>query len=318
MKRSHFPTALGVALCVLASGVVAQTNTTLYGRLNIGLVKETGSAWRMERGYANWLGFMGTEDLGDGVAATFHLQTRFIPQSGQNETGTFWQGESTVGLKREGLGGFRLGRALTPLWQNKYQYEPWADSWFMGSLGKYQTGARYVSDPTRCTATDCPGFARWNDGLFLDSASWNGLRASFATQVGDTAAGRRGMGASVHYEQASYSGMLSWERNSLDGGVVFAGGLYRWAGGSVMGSIARNTLRGQPAETSFVLGGTLRTGGLDMFRAAYGRNTRTSEHKLSTGYVHGLSKRTQLFADLYRERAGPVTTGFALGMQHDF
>jgi len=81
---------------------------------------------RLGRGQNNWIGFRGREDLGNGASVTFNLQTRFDPATGVAERdSTFWQGETTVGFSNPTLGSFRFGRAMTPLWEEKWPFDPW-------------------------------------------------------------------------------------------------------------------------------------------------------------------------------------------------
>ncbi len=58
----------------------------------------------------------------------------------------------------------------------------------------------------------------------------------------------------------------------------------------------------------------------DTIRAGYGRvNKEFKANKATIGYLHSLSKRTNLYADLYREKTQIDTyNGVALGMNHTF
>ncbi|MEO8407678.1 MAG: porin, partial [Oxalobacteraceae bacterium] len=58
--------------------------------------------------------------------------------------------------------------------------------------------------------------------------------------------------------------------------------------------------------------------GPDTLRSGYGRTQESGNHKFSVGYVHPLSKRTNLYADIYREKTLDDKNGFALGMNHTF
>ena len=53
-------------------------------------------------------------------------------------------------------------------------------------------------------------------------------------------------------------------------------------------------------------------------RAGYGRIQETGHHKVSLGYNHPLSKRTNLYADVYREQLITSRNGMALGINHSF
>lgn len=65
---------------LIAAGFAAQAQTshvTLYGYLDLGLVKESHTSTQLGRGYNNWLGFKGTEDLGGDLSVLFNVQMRF-------------------------------------------------------------------------------------------------------------------------------------------------------------------------------------------------------------------------------------------------
>lgn len=308
-----------MALTLSGPGALAQaqSNLTIYGNLDIGIGKESGSATTLGRGYNNWLGIRGREDLGEDVAAIFNLQTRFIPDTGaQERASTFWQGESTVGLASETYGSLRLGRALTPLWAGIWAFEPWANSGFNASLAAYQTGS-YSSDGVNDAALGFANFSRISDGVFYDSPDISGIRLSIAGQVErDPAATTRNVGAALNLARGPLNAMFSYERNLNSDDIYVLGASYAFGKLTLMGSYARTDLA-VASEQSGVIAGTYALGP-HMIRAGYGRNDESGNHKLSLGYVHRLSKRTNLYADLYRESTTRTRTGYAVGVNHTF
>lgn len=296
----------------------AQSNVTIYGLLNLGVVKESKTPTRVDRGYLNWLGFTGSEDLGNGLSATFNLMTRFAPNTGAQESSVFWHGESTVGLKSTTFGTLRLGRGLTPLFAYKYQFEPWGDSWLMGSVGKYQSGGRFFSNPPACLS-DCPGFARLNNGVFYDSPGMGGFRFSVASQAQiETNAQKRGLGFSVNYADGPISAMLAGENNTVHDKAAFFAAKYDFGTAALMGSYNENSVPNTPKERNFIIAGTYVIGGPNSLRAAVGKNTTLGDHKVSGGYVYTFSKRTLVYGDVYREKTATAINGLAFGMQHSF
>lgn len=311
----------GAALCAgLAHNAHAQTNVTVYGNLDVALNKESGAAAKMDRGYNNWIGFKGLEDLGDGLAAIFNLQTRFKIDTGEQERPqTFWQGESIIGLKSNALGTVRLGRAVTPLWNNIWLFEPWYNSGFNASLATYQTGS-FSSDGVSDVALGYANFARISNGLFYDSPDFNGWRFAVAGEVeknANPAAKARNTGMSVNYAKGPLGAMVSYERNAKTDDIYFLGGSYAIGNLTVMGSYARTKIIGQGTERLAVLAGTYAVG-IDTIKTGYGRNLDNSNNKVSLGYNHPLSKRTNLYADLYREKTKSNVIGYAIGMNHTF
>lgn len=68
-------------------------------------------------------------------------------------------------------------------------------------------------------------------------------------------------------------------------------------------------------ERNWILAATYAFG-IHTLHAGYGRTQEGGNHKVSLGYVHPLSKRTKLYADIYREKAVDHKTGFAAGTNH--
>ena len=105
MNKTLCSLAVMTTLCGMAH---AQSNVTLYGLLDTGLVKETGSDLNMSQWNSSRIGFKGTEDLGNGYQATFQLEKRYFVNNG-TINGTEWEGASNVGLSGP-FGSVRLGR----------------------------------------------------------------------------------------------------------------------------------------------------------------------------------------------------------------
>jgi predicted porin len=113
-----------------ATGADAQSSLTLYGILDSGILYKThvgpgGSAWALGTGVdsTNRWGFIGREDLGNGLHATFDLESAFristgaLINSGQPASaGTvLFDRFATVGLSSDVAGSVLLGRNRSPL-----------------------------------------------------------------------------------------------------------------------------------------------------------------------------------------------------------
>ena len=96
------------ALAAFSGMAYAQSNVTIYGLLDTGLVKETGSDLKMAQFHASRIGFKGSENLGSGYRAIFQLEKRFTVNNGKM-SGVDWEGASNVGLAGP-FGTVRLGR----------------------------------------------------------------------------------------------------------------------------------------------------------------------------------------------------------------
>lgn len=138
MKKSLIALA---ALGTLASAAMAQSSVTVYGIIDLGLVKQN----RADAEYAlggvgmqneelnvaqatkSRIGFRGVEDLGGGLSAKFGLEHRLQPDVGATNTSggnQFWD-MSIVGLTSQTFGEITLGRDYGPTFYAQYLLDPW-------------------------------------------------------------------------------------------------------------------------------------------------------------------------------------------------
>lgn len=358
----HLGRVTALAAAALCAGAAhAQSNVTVSGWLDIGVMKKTGGDLQVGTPSRNNIAFSGTEDLGGGLQATFKLSHRFELDTGAVEASDaarpFWKAESTVGLKGS-FGAVRLGRALTPLWNQGWAFDPWYNFNRIASLQWWQFAPDFLSNPqTR-------EYSRLNNGIFYDSPSFGGvtvhLSAGIEKEASDLA---RSFGASVNYDSDAISLMLGAERNSQKDEALFAGAAYTigslrlMAGyshvrlnpaGVIFSSAWTNWAGASEPKTkrsSVQLGATYGMG-QHTVRAGIGRdfegatsffnfagstftNAGTGFSGPSTmasvGYSYALSKRTSLYADVSTTRwdvtddAGRTSAaGYALGVSHSF
>ena len=324
MKKSISILALGM-LSGLSSPASAQaSNVEVYGYIDLGLVKESGNTPRMDRGQNNWLGVRGNEQLGGDLSAIFNLQMRFNPDSGGQEKSTaFFQGETTVGLASKRFGSVRLGRALTPLWAQKWIYDPWADSAFMGSLANYN--GDFNSDGL--VSVDFHNYSRASNAVYYSTPDMAGFSvhadAEIERAIGDdvarTVAGTRQKGVSLNYANGGLTTMLAYEKNHIDSDITYVAGGYTFGAMTLLGSYSETKFaRTDDKLTSMMVAATYLVG-IDTIRGGYGKIKESGNDKFTVGINHPLSKRTNLYADLYREELLNVgTTGVALGINHTF
>lgn len=120
MKLKHSLIALAALAAVSAAN--AQSNVTLYGRIDLGLqhTNKTTAAGDSKSELYNggiapsiW-GLRGTEDLGGGLSAFFNLESHFYGDTGQLEgAGRLFRRQANVGIKG-GFGSVALGRQYSP------------------------------------------------------------------------------------------------------------------------------------------------------------------------------------------------------------
>jgi len=318
----HLKRLTAATCAAMACSAQAQSNVTVYGLLDLALVKQSGDRpTALERGSNNRIGFRGTEELGDGLHATFHLQHRFRPDTGAVEREpVFWQGESTVGLSHDAWGSVRMGRALTAWWQKNWAFEPWGASGFNASLNSFQAGT-FSADGTNDAAMGSANFARSPNSVFYNSPSFAGFSAAVSGQVEkDTGAKARHAGVSLNYDQGALSVMLAGERNTDEDVLGFVAAAYAIGPLKVMGSYTRIEHDAAGDENNYVAAASYKLG-TGTVRGGYGRrDADVDAWKTSFGYLHPLSKRTSLYADLWRQKSATsdAFSSVALGINHSF
>ncbi len=101
---------LAAALSLTAIAASAQSNVTLYGRVNLSVESQkVGDATRtvLQNNSSRW-GLRGSEDLGGGLKAGFNLESGFAADTGTSAS-TFFGRRSEVNLSG-GFGTLRMGR----------------------------------------------------------------------------------------------------------------------------------------------------------------------------------------------------------------
>ena len=358
-------TCAAAALTALTSPVQAQSsNVTMYGYIDVGVQSVTGYGsgnvtsysnqrkTAMAEGYRNWLGFSGKEDLGDGLAATFNLQMRFQPGTGAIEEpgGTFFQGESTLGLSSNQLGSVRFGRALTPFWNEKWKYDPWYDSEYTGSVGQYQNGS-YNSDPSY--SMSYANWGRMQNAVFYDSPDLSGFKFHVAGQVNkEVCTAGTGVPCSsqaitgrtssfvLSYNNGPFNAMASHEQNLVGDKIDMLGASYKFGDFVLMGTAGQVKLNQtynpqSPTENDYTIAATYQTGKKNTLRFGYGRDNNiagngaggnggapkgTNQSKVSFGDSYALSPRTNIYADIWHESIAtvPTSNGVGMGINHTF
>lgn len=317
----------------LAGMAHAQTNVVIYGTVDTGLIKESGSDVRMGSNADSLIGFSGTEELGSGMKATFQLERRFdlnngVKFSGNNaldilqgadpdgEDGVEWQGAANVGLQGETWGAVRLGRVNDIAIENFYGLDPFEVSGVGSALvGNNLLYSEQLSNTIR-----------------YDSPSWSGMAFSLSytlgqdkhhgnsTSVGGVPYpydhyGNDGFGVGLKYDNGPLVMTANYDRlaDSDKSWLWNAGAAYTYEGftvsvgyqGTKVKSAAMNILSGVGADIDqkdWLVGLQYNTGPHTM-KFSYNRGELESHtaydgktNKYSLGYTYDMSKRTSLYA----------------------
>lgn len=318
--------ALAAAAAASAS---AQSNVTIYGVVDLGIVKGNGGtaanpfalgtskAWTMQERTSSRLGFRGNEDLGGGMSAQFQIEHRFRPDTGAVTNPTFWHGRTYVQLSSATAGKVYLGREYSPSYWPANLTDPagWDG---VGSMGAHQMAG----------FSSTAGI-RLNNSFGYRSPSFGGLTIDAAVSAGEGVAGRDSAinfqyNAGPIYLGAAYEkisgGPIATDGDSLANiGLTYKLGFLKpavyFARAKVNGGRDSND-SAAIAATAVVPGGEAYVSYI-RFDPNGDNNTKT---KVGAGYKFVLSKRTNLYTDVGHGREDNKTnnTAWAVGMKHTF
>lgn len=311
---------VGVAALVCSTGAVwAQSTVTIYGFVDQAFGKNIGSSTEgIFDSTGSRLGFKGEEDLGGGLKASFLLEHRFSPDTGQAAT-PFFKGGSWVALGG-GFGKVTLGR----WWSQAFLKSQYAsDPFGMGTVAGVNFGT------VGCGASGGCAGAFWVDKSVTYEISGGGF--SFGAQVAQAPEGRKnpfnfgvsydagplylGFGHERHesvFSAAGAGGDAQWSHATANydfGAVKLISGL--GTGKDNLGDKRRNVVLGFTAP----MGQGVLIGQVNQHKAA----GVTTVSQTSLGYQYYLSKRTKLFTTVSNDsKAASNKTGFDLGVLHSF
>ena len=177
MTLRAIPIVIGSVFGVLTPIAASQTNAnvTLYGLVDLGLAYQSVTAGDSPTEFRNpgrrasqlalasgqqsssrW-GLKGTEDLGDGLSASFVLESGFNAADG---TGSGFSRQTTIGLSQKNVGAIELGRQLSP------------GSYAFKGIDPFDTSFGQASMDSSLGATN----VRLSNMVFVSSTELSGLR----------------------------------------------------------------------------------------------------------------------------------------------
>jgi predicted porin len=337
-------------LAAAAASASAQSTVTLFGVVDVAgrYVKNGDNSLRSLSSNGlntSRLGVRGVEDLGDGLKASFWLETGLNPDTGTtSDTTRFWNRRSTVSLEGS-FGEIRLGRDFTPTYTGYADYDAFGTNG-VASADKFATSFGTVVDTN--TRSD-------NEVSYFTPGKLGGFRAQLSYAPGENVAGKKYIGGRAGYGAGPLDVSVSYGQTTV---VPNARGDDKYKFGSVAGSYDFGVVKllGYYSQAKYadLKLGVINVGaqvpvGLGTIRVSYihanasGRNAAgastdgNDSNQLALGYVHDLSKRTALYGTVARvnNKAGAAfavagtpalpspnngrdSTGFEVGMRHRF
>lgn len=319
-----------VVACALVTATIAvhaQSSVTISGIVDLGVAKGNGGtaanaggngtskAWMQKQATPSRLVFRGTEDLGDGMSASFVLDHRFTPDDGV-ASATFWGGRSLLEIASANAGTLYMGREYSPAFWLAFLSDPF--QW--GGVGQ-------IGLPQFAGFSDT-AVVRTNNTLGYLSPRIGGVTFRVATGLGEGVAPRDD-GMSVDYRGNGIYAALGFQK--LHGAAAQGGGNslanlalhYDFGVVRPMLYVARSKTAGGTVSNHFWDLAAVAPVGVGNVKIAYSRLTpgkSAKQTKISLGYEHYLSKRTNAYFDAGsgREPGQSTNTAYGVGIRHTF
>ncbi|RYF81039.1 MAG: porin [Comamonadaceae bacterium] len=300
MKTAAFRSLTAAALGLCAFGAHAQSSVTLFGTVDLGVSHvrgETGSRTGLSHSGANIsrFGFRGVEDLGGGLSASFWLEAGFAPDTGDINAG--FNRRATVSVQGR-WGELRLGRDDSATFLNTLIFDPFLTNGVGGTNAFVMNGA-----PTIQISNAVSYFLPPNLGGFYGQ-----VQHAFSERLNTdpTVAGEYN-GARFGYRQGAFHASGSVAK--LQGLTQSQDQRFRNVGLSYDFGVAQPMLlwashkRGDLEVRGLQLGVKVPVGAGEIRASVARYDTRGTDadwNKVSLGYGHNLSRRTQVYGTISR------------------
>jgi len=353
MKKSLLALAVLTAVTGAAS---AQSSVTLYGKVDLGLVLDSGNtsgkSVRISSGVTGGsrIGFKGVEDLGGGLKASFQLETGYCADSAAPAT------VNTLGTDGKKTGTTTVTNFCTG--SNAFMGRQ-AHGDLTGAFGAISAGRQYSLGFNNLSTIDPfgTGFAgqvnnivdpsgiRLNNSAIYSTPNMGGLTASaeiaFGEQTGNWEANRE-TGAGLTYASGpAYVGFTFYDVGNSSGTGAqrknyLLGGTYDF-GVVKVHALAQKSTGAAGLDVLDIMGGvTVPVAGGNVLASYIRHNDRSSgdqdANQLAIGYLYPLSKRTSVYTAYGRiqnQHGAAFTVGnatepgtgnkaFNLGVVHNF
>ncbi len=336
--KQHFASIAITALVTLAAfsgSASAQSNVTVYGQIDQGVIKGNGGtatnpgspgtskAWTVGQASTSRIGFRGNEDMGGGLSAQFQIEHRFNPDTGSvNSANSFWNGRSYVQLSSSAVGSVYIGREYMPAYWIGVKSDPFGDD----GVAQASSLARWGNYAT----PDAVGNGtRASNLIGVKTRNFGGFAASAAVGLSESTGLGRVQGLNAEYGAGPLYAGLGYEQvsgGSNDGrGVINMALHYNFGFVRPMLYVARGKTdaNGSTKATVLMLGATAELGqGLLKAMAIRLDSDIDSRDrsKVGLGYHYAMSRRTTVYADVGLARQNGLTnnTAYALGVKHTF
>jgi len=341
-------TLIALAVLTVSATSFAQSTVTMFGVVDAAYASGSGSVSNKTQlknsGYnSSRFGVRGTEDLGGGLSASFHLEAgvnnddgtasasntnnQAVTAANAGTQGLTFNRRSTVSLTG-GFGELRLGRDYTPQFWTETAFDPF------GTNGVGTNIAFNKGGVTGVRASNSIGYL---------SPSFSGVKVWAQTYMGEnasTAAAKIGDGNAVRvtFDQGALSLAFATSSTTVAAGVKNEtsnmAASYDLGVAKLMAQSNKTKVTGSADIDGYVVGATAPMGaGTVRFALSETDKAGVKSNLTAIGYVYGLSKRTDLYATYARVAnkggataalngavtgANQSSTGYDFGVKHSF
>lgn len=358
---NHHRLAAALIVCGAAGPAAAQSGVTVAGIADAAARHVSNEGRGSIRSLASGsnatsrLIVRGSEDLGGGLSAGFHLEHGILLDTGAAAQATqFWDRRSTVSLASRSLGEVRAGRDFVPSYVGWSRFDPFS---YVGVASSSSFVSATPQGPIRTAFGSNPNTTvRSNNAVqFLLPGGLAGVEGGVMVAAGEAGTAANGQhklsGLRVGYAAGPFNVSAAHTRSEND--LTGATGAFKDTalGGSYDFGIARVSLAARrfahanARQTNLLIGLWVPVGSGEL-KASYNRadlsgavgtaNVAGNDARLlGLGYVHNLSKRTAAYATVARidnsgaaayvipggpagMAGGGSSTGAEVGMRHNF
>ncbi|HJV82023.1 porin [Noviherbaspirillum sp.] len=359
MKKSLLAIAV---FGVFAGAASAQTNVTIYGVADAGIrYRDNGAStnsktWGLDSGLQSGsrIGFKGSEDLGGGLSALFTLETGFNIDDGSLGQGIaaststpaltrLFGRQAFVGLSGR-FGAVKLGRQYAPIRVALESIDPFGLGGAGNAANVFNVHGERTDNTLNYTTANIGGFS-------------GQLAYSFGEIAGDNSAGRQ-IGVSGGYANGPLNIVVAYHKQNLLGGgtatafpatpagdakTTMLGGTYDFGVAKLHAAYSRTKGESAAGVTNLdrddAMIGVSAPVGAGTILASYilrrddiagTGGTSRDANQIALGYLHNLSKRTNLYTMYARTTndagatlngaasAGADPSTFMVGVRHRF
>lgn len=303
MKKQTLTTLAALSIGCVAH---AQSSVELYGVVDLSIAKVDGKPVELAGGSpltsgSSRYGFRGTEDLGNGLKASFNLEAQFDPTTGTAQ-GALFSRASNVSLSG-GFGSVKLGRTLTPSYGG-------FRAWELSGAANYNV----VNSQFGYAGLN----ARNSSEISYSSPNLGGFAFSIGHVLKANNAGVAKNDLNITYKNGGFAAGLSHNKLHGKDSNQALGVSYQFSGVRIAGSLQDAVSAGK--GKGFTLGASGTVGPVALL-VDWARDTDAHDSDVLLEARYPLSKRTTVYAAHNRNGKGKTATDVnatLVGLRHNF